>query len=192
MGTPATPDRDFVRNLVNIISHGANLGYQGPRKFSIAANLTSAFEHPEAIDAQIAKECDKGHLSAPLGSSVNCGIDPESYSLVYSTLQNACFFRRLINLSTKARRLHHYLHLNAASRMDILWWRDFLPLWNGRAPILDTVWSSANSLQLYTDASAMLGFGAYFHGAWFCAPWKPKQDHKPQDSRHWLQMQRRP
>lgn len=108
MGTPATPDRDFVRNLVNIISHGANLGYQGPRKFSIAANLTSAFEHPEAIDTQISKECGKGHLSDPLGSSVNCGIDPESYSLVYSPLQNARFFRRLINLSTKARRLHHY------------------------------------------------------------------------------------
>ena len=88
------------------------------------------------------------------------------------------FFRRLINLSTKARRLHHYLHLNAASRMDILWWRDFLPLWNGRAPILDTVWTPANSLQLYTDASAKLGFGAYFQGSWFRAPWKPKQDHR--------------
>ena len=29
------------------------------------------------------------HLSAPLGSNVNDGIDPESYSLVYSTLDEA-------------------------------------------------------------------------------------------------------
>ena len=346
------PDRDFVRNLIDTISHGAALGYQGPRKFSIATNLASAFEHPEVIDAQIQKECDKGHiagpydspplenlqcsgvgvvpqkngtwrmimhLSAPLGSSVNDGIDPEHYSLGYSTLDDAIrliakfgrnalmakvdlksafrmipvqkkdwdllgiywrekfyvdkrlpfglrsspflfnqlaealqwilvnnyhisailhylddyllvgppgsgeckqhqetmlwlcrvlgipvaeekcegpatiiaflgilidkiqwqlrlpddklrdllselhswadrrkctkrellsligklsfaakvvpagrlFFRRLINLSTKARRLHHYLHINAASRMDILWWKEFLPIWNG-------------------------------------------------------------
>ena len=84
------------------------------------------------------------------------------------------FFRRLINLSTKA----HRLHINAASPMDIHWWRDFFPLWNGHAPILDIVWASANSLQLYTDASAKLSFGDHFQGSWFRAPWKPEQDHR--------------
>ena len=72
------------------------------------------------------------------------------------------FLRRLIDLSTTARKLHHHVTLNAEARADIKWWEDFLPSWNGVAMFLDPEWTAADSLQLYTDASRSLGFGAYF------------------------------
>ncbi|KAL5457463.1 hypothetical protein EMCRGX_G034726 [Ephydatia muelleri] len=37
------------------------------------------------------------------------------------------FLRRLIDLSTTARQLHHHVTLNAEARADIKWWEDFLP-----------------------------------------------------------------
>ena len=85
------------------------------------------------------------------------------------------FLRRLIDLSTTVRKLHHHISLNAEARADIRWWDSFLPSWNGVAMFLDPEWTAANSLQLYTDASGSLGFGAYFNGAWFRGDWQPHQ-----------------
>ena len=77
------------------------------------------------------------------------------------------FLRRLIDLSTTVRKLHHHISLNAEARADIRWWDSFLPSWNGVTMFLDQEWTAADSLQLYTDASGSLGFGAHFNGAWF-------------------------
>eukprot|EP00731_Ephydatia_muelleri_P022108 Em0014g699a len=85
------------------------------------------------------------------------------------------FLRRLIDLSTTVRKLHHHISLNAEARADIRWWDSFLPSWNGVAMFLDPEWTAADSLQLYTDASGSLGFGAYFNGAWFRGDWQPHQ-----------------
>ena len=85
------------------------------------------------------------------------------------------FLRRLIDLSTHVRALHHHLHLNSQARADILWWHTLLPTWNGSAPILEPTWSSSSSLHLFTDASATHGFGAYYNGSWFRGPWLPHQ-----------------
>ena len=41
------------------------------------------------------------------------------------------FLRRLIDLSTSAKKLHHHIHLSASARADIQWWQDFLLGWNG-------------------------------------------------------------
>eukprot|EP00731_Ephydatia_muelleri_P034096 Em0047g15a len=85
------------------------------------------------------------------------------------------FLRGLIDLSTTVRKLHHHISLNAEARADIRWWDSFLPSWNGVAMFLDPEWTAADSLQLYTDASGSLGFGAYFNGAWFRGDWQPHQ-----------------
>ena len=53
---------------------------------------------------------------------------------VIGQLQHACkvvrpgrtFLRRMIDLSTHAKELHHYLRLNAAFRSDLQWWATFL------------------------------------------------------------------
>ena len=59
------------------------------------------------------------------------------------------FLQRLIDQSTKVKRLHHYVTLNAQTRADFRWWQEFLPLWNGRALFLNPQWCSASNLQLF-------------------------------------------
>ena len=85
------------------------------------------------------------------------------------------FLRRLIDLSTRTKALHHYLYLNQEARADIRWWITFLPTWNGSAPILQPDWTASPHMHLYTDASAIHGYGAFFNGAWFRGPWLPHQ-----------------
>ena len=85
------------------------------------------------------------------------------------------FLRRLVELSCTVHQLHHHIYLNEEARADIAWWRDFLPHWNGRAMFLDSNWSSSQSLDLFTDASGLHGYGAYFQGAWLRQSWLPHQ-----------------
>ena len=85
------------------------------------------------------------------------------------------FLRRLIDLSTSVKKLHHHITLTASARADIQWWLDFLPGWNGVSLMLQTNWDTAADLNLATDASGMLGFGAYFQGAWIMGTWSQEQ-----------------
>ena len=85
------------------------------------------------------------------------------------------FTRRLIDLSTKVKHLHHHITLTSQARADIQWWLDFLPTWNGRAMFLDTDVTAADDIQLFTDASGAKGFGAYFAGDWLRGDWAPSQ-----------------
>ena len=85
------------------------------------------------------------------------------------------FLRRLIDLSCSVQHPHHHIYLNASSRADIEWWYSFLPSWNGKSIFLDLNWTSNVSLDLFTDASGIHGYGAYFQGAWFRQDWLPHQ-----------------
>eukprot|EP00731_Ephydatia_muelleri_P001730 Em0001g1730a len=88
------------------------------------------------------------------------------------------FLRRLIHLSTTARRLHHRIRLNTDARADVSWWDRFLPSWNGVAMFIASDWRDADSVNLYTDASGSLGFGAYFNEAWIRGHWQPPNNHQ--------------
>ena len=98
------------------------------------------------------------------------------------------FLRRLINLSTKAQRLHHHIRLNSEALADITWWKTFLPDWNGRAFFIDPNATNAHDLDLYTDASGRLGCGAYFQGQWFHHQWQPHQQLSKQISIQWQEL----
>ena len=79
------------------------------------------------------------------------------------------FLCRLI--STSVTKLHHHVTLNLEARKDIHWWSDFLPTWNEISIIPDKDWSYQTDLEIFTDASSMLGYGPYYHGKWFYGPW---------------------
>ena len=83
--------------------------------------------------------------------------------------------RRLIDLSTSVKMLHHHITLTAGARADIQWWHDFLPGWNGVSLMLQADWQTAADLNLFTDASGTLGFRAYFKGAWIMGTWSKEQ-----------------
>ena len=68
------------------------------------------------------------------------------------------YLHRLINLSTQAARLHHWLHLSMEAREHIAWWKTFLEAWN-HMYMADT---PAPDIIFAPDAS----------GAWWCrASW---------------------
>ena len=85
------------------------------------------------------------------------------------------FTRRLIELASTKKRLHHHLDLNRQAQEDIRWWQQFLPSWNGRSMFLEPTWTEADDLQLFTDASGTKGFGAYFDKEWIRGDWLPSQ-----------------
>ena len=95
------------------------------------------------------------------------------------------FLRRLIFLSTTVSRLHHHIRLDRDARAGIDWWRTFLPSWNGTAKFIHPSATSAVDIELYTDASGVLGCGAYFQGSWFHLAWQP---HQQPDSIQWKEL----
>ena len=79
------------------------------------------------------------------------------------------FVRRLIDLSTTVRSLHHYVSLNEEARKDILWWDEFVSQWNGVSLIPSPLRSSPD-MELYTDASD-IGFGCVYGREWAYGVW---------------------
>ena len=84
------------------------------------------------------------------------------------------FLRRLIDLSTTVHPIHHHITLNKEARADLLWWHQFLPDWPGTSLMLESHWSLAPDIDLYTEASDA-GYGGFWAGKWFSAAWTPSQ-----------------
>ena len=84
------------------------------------------------------------------------------------------FFRRLIDLSTTVRHLHHHITLTKESRKDIQWWLEFLPHWSASSMIPPSRTIKSTDMQLYSDASN-IGFGAIYDTEWIQGSWTPAQ-----------------
>ena len=78
------------------------------------------------------------------------------------------FLRQLFSLLPRARARHHFIHLPAGARADLLWWKVFLQDWNGRSFFPQTT----PSIEVTSDASGSYGCGAFSrdHG-WFQLEW---------------------
>ena len=87
------------------------------------------------------------------------------------------FLRRMIDLSTSVKKLNHHIPLTTEAQLDIRWWINFLPSWSGKSLILSNKWTPSPMLHLYTDASGLHGWGAYWSGRWLQSRWTPAQQH---------------
>lgn len=94
-------------------------------------------------------------------------------------LQHACrvvrsgrtFLRRMIDLSSSARDMDHWVRLNKEFRSDLHWWYLFLDDWNGIA-MCDSVIQRPPEATLTSDASGSWGCGAFIDsGEWFQYRW---------------------
>ena len=96
-------------------------------------------------------------------------------------VQHACkvvrpgrtFLRRMIDLSTQAKELHHHLRLNAAFRSDLQWWATFLVEWNG-VSMMNRDPRASHEAIITSDASGSWGCGAFnslVEAAWFQLRW---------------------
>ena len=78
------------------------------------------------------------------------------------------FLRQLFRLLASARANHHFIHLSASARADLLWWKVFLQHWNGRAFFPCTF----PAVTVTSDASGSFGCGAFSHElGWFQLKW---------------------
>ena len=59
------PDKAWVSKLLTAIKIGVRIGHTGPRHYTHARNLSLAFQHPEVIDQELAKEHDAGRILGP-------------------------------------------------------------------------------------------------------------------------------
>lgn len=81
------------------------------------------------------------------------------------------FLRRLIELSKGITKPHYKVRLSTGARLDLLLWLEFLSHFNGVSAFLERDWVSSEAVDLFTDAAASVGFGAYFQGHWVQGRW---------------------
>ncbi len=79
------------------------------------------------------------------------------------------FMRRLIDLSTTAKKLEHFARLSREARSDIEWLWQFSTGWNG-VKLLRCL-AEVPSTTLVSDASGWWGCGASGGSRWFQLPW---------------------
>ena len=130
------------------------------RKQDLISSLQSLLQH---------SKCTKRQLLSLIGKlSFACKVIPAG----------RIFLRRLIDISCSVSRLHHHIKLTKEAHLDMYWWLNFLPQWNGSCCILQTEWTTSPAMDLYTDASGSHGWGAYWSGRWIQAQWPPEHIHK--------------
>lgn len=84
-----------------------------------------------------------------------------------------CFLRRLIDLTVGLTRPHHHVRLTEQVKLDLKVWEYFLRDFNGRAFFLNDKFHAGDCLELYTDASGRVGYGAVYDKEWFWGTWPP-------------------
>ena len=81
------------------------------------------------------------------------------------------FLRRLYNLTCGIQYRHHHVTLNSQARADLQAWQIFAESFNGKHIFLQDNWTASDSIQLYSDASSVLGFAGVFGKKWFAGDW---------------------
>lgn len=81
------------------------------------------------------------------------------------------FLRRLIDLTRGAARPHHFIRLRYEAKEDLKVWLSFLSSYNGKSFFIDETWCNSTKLNLFTDASGSIGFGAIFGSDWCYGRW---------------------
>ena len=87
------------------------------------------------------------------------------------------FLRRMIDTATTVPSLQDDIQLSESFRLDFEWWQAFATPWNGRSFFLRPGWTPSPDLELYTDSSGSIGYGAYCQGSWFNGHWSQEQLH---------------
>ena len=88
------------------------------------------------------------------------------------------FLCRLIDLTLGIRRPRFLIRISQAVKEDLRVWQQFLAGFNGRTIFLSEVWYNSNQLELFTDASGAIGFGAIFGAHWCYREWPISWRHR--------------
>ena len=83
--------------------------------------------------------------------------------------------RRLWSICSRYQQPHYRISLTTECQEDIQWWLRLLEQWNGKSFFLFPDWTPSPDLELFTDASGTLGWGAFNSGRWLQGTWSPEQ-----------------
>ena len=135
------------------------------RSMSASITVPRRLELLDAVHMMLPRRtCKKRDLLQLIGKlSFACKVVPAG----------RMFLRRLINKSTEVGPLHHHVTLGEDTRADLRWWLAFLPSWRGSSIFIHPAWRSPVQSHLFTDASSLCGFGAFYSGHWFSGSWDP-------------------
>ena len=102
-------------------------------------------------------------------------IHLETLQSIIGTLSFACAVvlpvRRLIDMTTGVSKPHYFIRITREVREDLHMWAEFLANFNGRTIFMAEQWLSSTSLNLFTDASGTLGYGAVLGSSWVYGIW---------------------
>ena len=86
------------------------------------------------------------------------------------------FLRRMYDFmkATATVKTHTSLLLPASAQDDMKWWSQALTMYPGKSFFLLDRWTPAPDMQLQTDASGTIGYGAFYCGKWLSAQWTPE------------------
>lgn len=85
------------------------------------------------------------------------------------------FVRRLFDAATELQNMDSQQAIPAGALEDIEWWLACCDEWNGTSLFIDSSWTKATDLMLWTDASG-LGFGIVFASEWCYGSWDPAEE----------------
>ena len=81
----------------------------------------------------------------------------------------------MINLLCAFRRDDNPIRLNQEFFLDLAWWQEFFQSWNSCSFNQYPQLAPLPDLEVSSDASGALGYGAVLRGHWFSGAWLPTQ-----------------
>ena len=81
------------------------------------------------------------------------------------------FIRRMIDLLSCFRSRNHPIRLNREFQLDLEWWKKFLNSWHGVSFWLFPGLTPCPDVEVFSDASGSVGFGAFCGREWFNGRW---------------------
>ena len=85
------------------------------------------------------------------------------------------FVRRLFNATTTMPSMDKQVAVPPEAIDDVLWWSACCDGWNGKSLFVNSEWTHANKIKLWTDASGV-GFGIVFKEEWSYGKWSPSEE----------------
>ena len=180
MGAPLSKECDKNMKIMTTTCEWAGLPVEPSKSVGPATSLTFLGIEMDSIDNALRLPSEKlaeirEQLSRWRGFKACKKRDLLSLigSLSYASKvvrPGRAFPRRLIDLSTTARQLDHFIRLNVDARSDIEWWWQFIEAWNGTSAA-PSVFNRPADLSITADASGTWGCGAYHGSHWFQIQW---------------------
>ena len=153
----------FLINWSKVVDPTKKLTFLGVEIDSIAMELRLSEDKLSVLQSELAAFCERKHASKKQLQSLAGKLNWASAVVRGGRV----FLRRIIDGIAALKQDWHKALINGEIKQDIIWWRDFISTFNGKAMILDHIPITT----VYTDA-CKTGAGGLFDQDWFYVNWQ--------------------